>query len=157
VEVPALGHAGEHEVEQELAIGGAEDVASKLGEHVVSQGLAVFEESLYVAVVGEDPGAELKGVRVERRELALRGLSDVGEDGLGGDHAGDPMKEGIRERGRGALDEVRRPPDVVGDAPAIRVLSALDGQRILGRHQAVVDLALNDGAESEESTHGVEV
>ena len=42
---------------------------------------------------------------------------------------------------------------VIGHTPAIRVLVALEDQGIFSLYEAFVNLAWNDGSESEESAH----
>src|SRR4051812_3004528 len=102
-----------------------------------------------VPVVREYPAAILKRVTVENRAATLGSLAHVREYGLGRDDAAQAMEERIAQGRGGAARDVRRAIDIEGNAPAVRVLIALDAERIFGGEQRAVNLARDNAAKAE--------
>lgn len=106
-----------------------------------------------LAVVGHHPAAVLKRMAVEYGLVADRRFAYVGQDRLGGDHPADLLEELVAQGGGGAAGHVGCALDVVGDAPSVRVVRALDAQGVLRVDEGAVDLARDDAAETEEPAH----
>ena len=63
------------------------------------------------------------------------------------------LKQTIVHRSSSTLDEVRRAAKIIGHSPAVRVMCALDTQRVLCPDQAAVDLTTNHRTKAKQSAH----
>lgn len=141
------------QVKKQLAVSLTKNISTQRGVDQVSQFSAVLGKIRQISVMGENPAAVLERVRVQRTECTLRCLANMCDDGLGSDNARHVLKQAIVHRRSSALDQVRCAAEVVGYAPAIRVVRALDTQRIFSPHQTAVDLTTNHRTKAKQSAH----
>src|SRR6266849_6354579 len=121
----AAGQVREEDQEAALAVGLAPQLVPQRGIDLGLQGGAALLPLRDGAVVREQPGAPLEGVRVLQRDPPHAGLADVRQDGGGGHERGDLLEVLVAVRRGQAARNLWHAPDVPSQAPSVRVLAAL--------------------------------